>query len=343
MTSRVLLTGGAGYIGTHTAVALLEAGHDVVIVDDLSNSSEEAVRRARSLVPSAAGVLTFHRVDLRDGEALRVVFDAEPVDAVVHLAGFKAVGESMSQPRRYYDNNLIGTLRLLEVMDAHGVHDIVFSSSATVYGLADRMPIGEDAPLSGVNPYGRTKLMIEEILRDVAAAGPTWHIALLRYFNPVGAHPSGRIGEDPQGHPNNLMPFVMQVAVGRLPEVVVFGDDWPTPDGTCRRDYIHVMDLAEGHVAALEHLHERPGCHAVNLGTGQGQSVLDVIDAASRAVGSTIPHRIGPRRSGDVAVTYADPSRAQQWWSWKATRTLDEMCADSWRWQSANPQGYGSA
>ena len=338
----MLLTGGAGYIGTHTAVALAEAGHDVVIVDDLSNSDEEAVRRARELTAAAPGTLTFHRVDLRDAAALDTVFGSDPVDAVMHLAGLKAVGESVAQPRRYYDNNVIGTLRLLDAMDAHGVGDLVFSSSATVYGLTERMPIAEDAPLGAVNPYGRTKLMIEEILRDVAAASGAWHVCLLRYFNPVGAHPSGRIGEDPHGPPNNLMPFVMQVAVGRWPEVVVFGDDYPTPDGSGVRDYIHVLDLAEGHVAALEHLHDRPGCHAVNLGTGQGHSVLEVIDAASRAVGTAIPYRVGPRRDGDVAVSYADPSRARDWWSWKATRTLDEMCADSWRWQSANPQGYTS-
>jgi UDP-glucose 4-epimerase len=340
VTTRVLLTGGAGYIGTHTAVVLLEAGYHVTVVDDLSNGSEEAVRRARALVPDAAGELTFHRVDLRDGPALRGVFDRGPVDAVVHFAGLKAVGESVAQPRRYYDNNLVGTLRLLEVMEERGVRDIVFSSSATVYGRAETVPIGEDAPLSAVNPYAGTKLMIEDILRDVAAADPSWHACVLRYFNPVGAHPSGRIGEDPRGHPNNLMPFVMQVAVGRRPEVVVFGDDYPTPDGTGVRDYVHVMDLAEGHAAALAHLRDRPGCHAVNLGTGQGHSVLEVLDAVSQAAGFAIPHRVGPRRSGDVAVNYADPARAQDWWGWKATRTLDEMCADSWRWQSANPDGY---
>jgi UDP-glucose 4-epimerase len=341
VTSRVLLTGGAGYLGTHTAVALLEAGHSVVVLDDLSNSSEEAVHRAAALVPEAAGGLAFHRVDLRDGEALAAVFASAAIDGVIHLAGLKAVGESVAEPLRYYDNNLIGTLRLLEAMAAHGVRDLVFSSSATVYGLAERMPIDEAAPLAALNPYARTKLMIEDILRDVAVADPSWHITLLRYFNPVGAHPSGRIGEDPRGHPNNLMPFVMQVAVGRRPEAVVFGDDYPTPDGTGVRDYIHVLDLAEGHLAALRHLHDRPGCHAVNLGTGQGHSVLEVIAAVSQAVGKAIPFRIGPRRPGDVAVSYADAGRAEAWLGWKATRSLDEMCADSWRWQSSNPDGYG--
>jgi UDP-glucose 4-epimerase len=343
MTPRVLLTGGAGYVGTHTAVALLEEGWSVVIVDDLSNSREEAVRRVAELVPDAPGGLRFHCVDLRDGAALGAVFAEDPVDAVIHFAGLKAVGESMAQPLRYHDNNLVGTIRLLEVMEAHGVRDIVFSSSATVYGMADTMPIAEDAPLVALNPYAATKLFTERIIADVAAADPRWHALLLRYFNPVGAHPSGRIGEDPQGHPNNLMPFVMQVAVGRRPEVVVFGDDWPTPDRTCLRDYIHIMDLAEGHVAALRHLRDRPGCAAVNLGTGQPQSVLDVIDAASRAAGFAIPRRIGPRRAGDAPVSYADPTRAAEWLGWKSTRTLDEMCADAWRWQSANPDGYGTA
>ena len=341
MTPRVLLTGAAGYIGSHTAVALLEAGWSVVIVDDLVNSTEESVRRVRELVPDAPGTVTFHRVDLRDGDALDAVLRADPVEAVIHFAGLKAVGESIQQPLRYYDNNLIGTLRLLEAMDNHGVRRLVFSSSATVYGRAKQMPIDEKAPLQGTNPYAHTKLMIEQILWDVAQSDPSWHMSALRYFNPVGAHPSGRIGEDPQTHPNNLMPFVLQVAVGRRPEVVVFGNDWPTHDGTCIRDYIHVMDLAEGHVAALRHLAESPGWHACNLGTGQGHSVLEVIEGVSQAAGFAIPYRIGPRRDGDAAVSYADPALAQEKLGWKATRSLDEMCVDAWNWQRNNPEGYG--
>jgi UDP-glucose 4-epimerase len=338
----VLLTGGAGYLGTHTAVVLLEAGYSVVVVDDLSNSSEEAVRRAGDLVPDAVGELRFHPVDLRDGDRLAAVFEEGPIDAVIHLAGLKAVGESVTQPLRYFDNNLGGTLRLVEVMAEHGVRDLVFSSSATVYGMAERMPIDEDTPLSALNPYARTKVMVEEVLGDVAIADPSWHVTLLRYFNPVGAHPSGRIGEDPQGHPNNLMPFIMQVAVGRRPEVVVFGDDYPTPDGTGIRDYIHVMDLAEGHLAALRHLHDREGCHAVNLGTGRGHSVLEVLAAVGAAAGRAVPYRVGRRRPGDAPVSFADPRRAHEWLGWRASRGLDEMCADAWRWQSANPQGYGA-
>jgi UDP-glucose 4-epimerase len=340
VTQRVLLTGAAGYIGSHTAVVLLEAGYSVVIVDDLTNSTEESVRRVRELVPAATGTMAFHRVDLRDGSALDAVFRADPVDAVIHFAGLKAVGESVREPLRYYDNNLIGTLRLLDVMATRGVRQLVFSSSATVYGRAKQMPIDEKAPLQGVNPYAHTKLMIEQILWDLAQSDPSWHISALRYFNPVGAHPSGRIGEDPLTHPNNLMPFVMQVAVGKRPEVVVFGNDYPTVDGTCIRDYIHVMDLAEGHLAALRHLPTEAGWHACNLGTGQGHSVLEVIESASQAVGFPVPYRIGPRREGDAAVSYADPALAQEKFGWKATRSLDEMCADAWRWQSGNPEGY---
>jgi UDP-glucose 4-epimerase len=337
---RVLLTGAAGYLGSHTAVSLLEAGYSVVVVDDLTNGSEEAVHRVRQLVPDAPGEVTFHKVDLRDGDALAAVLRADPIEAVVHFAGLKAVGESVEQPLRYYDNNLIGTLRLLEVMAAHDVRRIVFSSSATVYGRAQQVPIEETAPLNAVNPYAHTKLMIEQILWDVAHSDPSWHVNVLRYFNPVGAHPSGRIGEDPKTHPNNLMPFVLQVAVGRRPEVVVFGQDYPTTDGTCIRDYIHVMDLAEGHVAALRHLPDQAGWHAYNLGTGQGHSVLQVIDGVSRAVGRPIPYRVGDRRAGDVAISYADPGLAQERLGWKATRSLDEMCVDAWRWQSSNPDGY---
>ena len=339
-TSTVLLTGGAGYIGSHTSVVLLEAGHRVVIVDDLSNSSEVAVDRVRELAP---GPLELHVVDIRDEAALdAVVAEARP-EAVVHFAGLKAVGESVAEPLRYFDVNLAGTISLLRVMQRRGLRNLVFSSSATVYGDPASVPVDEQAPLSSTNPYGRTKLVIEQMLGDLAASDPSWHIACLRYFNPVGAHASGRIGEDPQGIPNNLMPFVMQVAVGRRDELVIFGDDYPTPDGTCIRDYIHVVDLAEGHRAALEHLDELVGCCPINLGTGNGSSVLEVVAAASRAVGRELPHRIGPRREGDAAATYADPSLAAELLGWRATRTLDEMCADSWRWQSANPDGYGDA
>ncbi|MCU0268744.1 MAG: UDP-glucose 4-epimerase GalE [Acidimicrobiales bacterium] len=333
----VLLTGGAGYIGSHTAVTLLEAGYRLVVVDDLSNSSEVALDRVRQLAP---GELVFHRLDLRDEQALDAVVAASGIDAVVHFAGLKAVGESVAEPLRYYEVNIGATISLLRVLQRHGVRRLVFSSSATVYGDPASVPVREDARLSTTNPYGRTKLVIEDLLRDVAAADPSWHVALLRYFNPVGAHPSGRIGEDPRGIPNNLMPFVMQVAVGRHPELVVFGDDYPTPDGTCIRDYIHVVDLAEGHRAALEHLDRLGGCRAVNLGTGNGSSVLEVVTEASRAVGRAIPHRVGPRREGDAPATYADPSLAAELFGWRATRTLADMCADAWRWQSANPHGY---
>jgi UDP-glucose 4-epimerase len=333
----VLLTGGAGYIGSHTCVVLLEAGHRVVVVDDLSNSSEESLRRVAEITGAE---VAFHRLDLRDTDALDDVVGAYPIEAVVHFAGLKAVGESVTEPLRYYDVNVGGTISLLEVLDRHAVRRVVFSSSATVYGEPETVPIDEGAALGATNPYGRTKLMIEQILGDVAASDPGWHVVLLRYFNPVGAHPSGRIGEDPQGIPNNLMPFVMQVAVGRREELVVFGDDYPTPDGTCIRDYIHVMDLAEGHRAALDRIDDLPGCRPVNLGTGAGSSVLEVVTAASRAVGRPLPHRIGERRPGDAAASYADPSTAEGLLGWRATRGLDEMCVDAWRWQSQNPHGY---
>ena len=340
LTPTVLLTGGAGYIGSHTAVVLLEAGYDLVVVDDFSNSSEVALDRVRELAP---GRIDLHRVDIRDEPALDAVFDDHDVDAVVHFAGLKAVGESVARPLHYFDVNLAGTISLLKAMERHDVRRLVFSSSATVYGDPASVPVDEGAPRSSTNPYGRTKLVIEQMLGDLAAADPRWHVASLRYFNPVGAHPSGRIGEDPRGIPNNLMPFVMQVAVGRRDELVVFGDDYPTPDGTCIRDYIHVVDLAEGHRAALEHLDDLVGFRPINLGTGAGSTVLEVVAAASRAVGRDLPYRIGPRREGDAASTYADPSLAAEVLGWRATRTLDEMCADSWRWQSANPDGYGDA
>ncbi len=337
MSGVVLLTGGAGFIGSHTCVVLLAAGWRVVVVDDLSNSSEESLRRARALAP---GELSFHRFDIRDTERLEAVVVEHEVDSIVHFAGLKAVGESVERPLRYYDVNVGGAISLVDVMERRGVRRLVFSSSATVYGEPDAVPLPETAPLRTTNPYGRTKLMIEQLLGDVAAADPSWRIALLRYFNPVGAHPSGTMGEDPQGIPNNLMPFVMQVAVGARPELVIFGDDYPTPDGTCLRDYIHVMDLAEGHRAALEHLDGLSGCEPINLGTGSGTSVREVLAAASAAVGHEIPARIGPRRPGDAAATFADPTRARDVLGWQATRGIDEMCRDAWRWQSQNPTGY---
>ncbi|MGE3835923.1 MAG: UDP-glucose 4-epimerase GalE [Acidimicrobiia bacterium] len=335
----VLVTGGAGYIGSHTCVALLQAGWSVVVVDNLSNSSPEAVARIRELAP---GDLRFERVDLLDRPRLEDALTQQPVSAVIHFGGLKAVGESVADPLRYYENNVVGTVNLLRAMRAAGVRDIVFSSSATVYGTSEAVPLTEDAAAGGTNPYSRTKLHVEHLLRDVADSEEGWRAFMLRYFNPVGAHPSRRLGEDPVGVPNNLMPFVMQVAVGRRPELVVFGDDYPTPDGTCIRDYIHVEDLATGHLAALEALDRIEGAVPVNLGTGTGSSVLEVVAAARRASGRPIPYRVGPRRPGDVAVSCADPSRAAELLGWRATRTLDDMCVDHWRWQQANPDGYGS-
>jgi UDP-glucose 4-epimerase len=334
---RVLVTGGAGYIGSHTALELLRAGHDVVVVDNLINSHEKALRRVEEL---AGRPLTFHRVDLLDRPALEAVFAAGPVDAVIHFAGLKSVGESVREPLRYFHNNVTGTLILLETMAAAGVRDIVFSSSATVYGDPARVPVREDFPLSAENPYGRTKLMIEDILRDLHRADPAWSIAILRYFNPVGADPSGRLGEDPSGVPNNLVPYIAQVAVGRLPKLLVYGGDYPTPDGTGIRDYIHVMDLAEGHLRALEKLAGKPGAVSYNLGTGRGYSVLEVVRAFEQASGRAIPVEIVDRRPGDAAVSYADPALAARELGWQAARDLEAMVADHWRWQSMNPDGY---
>jgi len=331
----ILVTGGAGYIGSHTVLTLLDAGYPVVVVDNLSNSSHESLRRVEAITGKR---VTFHHADLLDRDALEAIFTEHPIGAVIHFAGLKAVGESVSIPLKYYHNNITGTLVLLESMRAHGVKKLVFSSSATVYGENDEMPLREDFPLSATNPYGRTKLMIEEILRDLAHADPEWRIALLRYFNPVGAHPDGQIGEDPNGIPNNLMPYITQVAVGKLPELSVFGNDYPTPDGTGVRDYIHVMDLADGHLKALENL--PTGARAFNLGRGHGYSVLEVIAAFERASGKKIAYKIVDRRPGDVATSYADPTRAERELGWRATRTLDDMCRDAWRWQSQNPNGY---
>jgi UDP-glucose 4-epimerase len=337
----VLLTGGAGYIGSHTAVELLSAGYDVVIVDNLDNSGPVAVERVRELAPT--GELAFHEVDLLDEGRLDAVFADHPIDAVIHFAGLKAVGESVAEPWRYHEVNVGGAISLVKVMRRHDVRDLVFSSSCTVYGEPDRVPITEAAPLRAMSPYGGTKLYIEQMLREVAAAEDGWRTVLLRYFNPVGAHPSGRIGEDPRGVPNNLLPFVMQVAVGRRAVVRVFGDDYPTPDGTGVRDYIHVVDLAVGHVAALAALDRIDGCRAVNLGTGAGASVLEVLAAASRAVGHDIPYEIHPRRPGDVTAAWADPSLAHELLGWRSDRGLDVICADAWRWQSANPEGYATS
>lgn len=334
---RVLVTGGAGYIGSHTCVQLLEAGHEVFVVDDLSNSDEEAVRRVEELTGRTVGFL---RANVRDSGELDGVFAAFRPEAVIHFAGLKAVGESVAEPLMYYRENLGSTLTLLETMAAHGCFTLVFSSSATVYGEASEPPFAETAPTCPVNPYGRTKWMIEHILTDVAAADERWRIAVLRYFNPVGAHESGRIGEDPAGIPNNLFPYVAQVAVGRRDAVGVFGDDYPTHDGTGVRDYIHVVDLADGHLAALAKLAEVTGCHTWNLGTGQGASVLDVVRAFSKAAGRPIDYSIRARRPGDAPVSLADPRKAQEDLGWRAHRTLEQMCADSWRWQQANPQGY---
>ncbi len=333
-----LITGGAGYIGSHTCVELLCAGHDVVVIDDLSNSSAEALRRVEVL--GGRQLAGFIQADVRDRAVLNGVFARYPVEAVIHFAAKKAVGESVALPRAYYDNNLNGLLSLLEAMDDAGVRRLVFSSSATVYGDPASVPIDEGFPTAATNPYGRTKLMGEEILRDVGAADPRWSIALLRYFNPVGAHRSGRIGEDPDGLPNNLMPYVSQVAVGRLERLNVFGGDYPTPDGTGVRDYIHVVDLARGHLRALERIEGLPGVSTFNLGTGRGYSVLEVVKAFEAASERSIPYRIVARRPGDVAACWADPARAAEVLGWRAELDLAAMCADAWRWQRLNPRGY---
>jgi UDP-glucose 4-epimerase len=339
----ILVTGGTGYIGSHTVVALSAAGYYPIIVDNLSNSKASVLERIVAIIGHRP---PFYKTDLQDRTALNSVFQEHPVAAVIHFAGLKAVGESVAEPLRYYENNIESTLALCSVMATHGVKRIIFSSSATVYGNPHTVPIREDFPLAPTNPYGRSKFMIEQILQDVYVADPDWRIALLRYFNPVGAHKSGLIGEDPQGNPNNLMPYISQVAVGRRERLNVFGNDYPTPDGTGVRDYIHVMDLAEGHVAALQNMgtattsHLAPAPLIINLGTGQGYSVLELLHAFEKVSCKTIPYRITDRRPGDIATCYADPSLASSLLGWKARRGLADMCADTWRWQSSNPNGY---
>ena len=333
----ILLTGATGYIASHTWLALEAAGFAVAGIDDFSNSSPEVLRRLAAL---GADVSQFVRADVRDRAALDAVFEGGRIDAVVHFAASKAVGESVAEPLKYYANNVGGLIAIAEAMQAHGCKTIVFSSSATVYGQPERLPIREDSPLAATNPYGATKLMSESILSDIERADPAWHVALLRYFNPVGAHESGTIGEDPRGTPNNLMPYIAQVAVGKRPKLQVFGADYDTPDGTGVRDYLHVVDLAEGHVAALRHLLGGARSLTVNLGTGRGSSVLELVHAFERASGRPVPYEVVGRRAGDVAACYADPALATQTIGWKATRDLDRMCADSWRWQVANPNGY---
>lgn len=335
----ILVTGGAGYIGSHTCLELLEAGYDVTVVDDLSNSSVEAIRRVEEL---SGKKITFHKINILEQAALTQVFAEAPTPfaGVIHFAGFKAVGESVQQPLRYYHNNITGTLVLCEVMAQFGVKRIIFSSSATVYGDPATVPITETFPLSCTNPYGRTKLMVEEILTDLHVADSDWNVCLLRYFNPVGAHKSGRIGEDPNGIPNNLVPYITQVAIGKLERLSVFGDDYSTPDGTGVRDFIHVVDLAKGHVLALRKIMQHSGVTIYNLGTGKGYSVLDIVKAFSKVCGHDIPYVITPRRAGDIAACYADPSKAQAELGWAAQLGIDQMCEDSWRWQSTNPDGY---
>lgn len=333
----VLVTGGAGYIGSHTVLELLNKDHEVIVVDNLSNSSEEALKRVTKITGKEP---IFYEQDLLNKKSLDGIFQNHDIDSVIHFAGYKAVGESVQKPLMYYDNNITSTLYLCELMKKHGVENIVFSSSATVYGDPHEVPITEEFPLSATNPYGRTKLFIEYILKDLHVANDSWNIALLRYFNPVGAHKSGLIGEDPNDIPNNLMPYISQVAVGKLEQLSIFGDDYPTPDGTGVRDYIHVVDLAIGHLKALEKLESKPGLVIYNLGTGKGSSVLDMVKAFEKASGKEVPYKIAPRRPGDIAACYADPSKAEEELGWTAKRGIQKMCEDTWRWQSENPNGY---
>ena len=339
----VLVTGGAGFIGSHTVVALLEDGYKVVIVDDLSNASEKVLDRIAQIVgDEAAERMSFIRADVADRDALEAVFESFPIDRVIHFAGFKAVGESVAKPIEYYGNNIGNTIALIDTMRAYGCKDIIFSSSATVYGDPDALPLTEQSPKKFcTNPYGWTKWMIEQILMDTAKADPEWNVVLLRYFNPIGAHESGLIGEDPKGIPNNLLPYVAQVAVGKRDCVHVFGNDYDTPDGTGVRDYIHVVDLAAGHVSALAWMNGRTGCEIFNLGTGTGTSVLEIIKAFSEACGRELPYVIEARRPGDVTANWADCTKARELMGWEATRGIAEMCRDSWNWQSHNPDGYG--
>ena len=335
----ILVTGGAGFIGSHTCVELLNAGYEVVVADNLDNASEKALERVAEITGKTP---KFYRADVRDEEAMTAIFETEDIDSVIHFAGLKAVGESVAKPLEYYDNNIGGTLALCEVMKKFGVKNIIFSSSATVYGDPAFIPITEECPKGTcTNPYGWTKWMQEQILTDLHTADPEWNVILLRYFNPVGAHKSGKIGEDPKGIPNNLMPYITQVAIGKRPYLGVFGNDYDTHDGTGVRDYIHVTDLALGHVCAVKKLSEKPGVAVYNLGTGNGYSVLDMVKAFGKACGHDVPYKIMPRRAGDIASCYCDASKAKEEMGWEATRDLNEMCEDSWRWQSQNPDGYG--
>lgn len=332
----ILVTGGAGYIGSHTDIELLESGYDVVIIDNLSNSKLEAINRINEISKKK---LTFYEGDVLDKEILRLIFQENDIEAVIHFAGYKAVGESVAQPIKYYHNNIGSTLALIEVMNEFNVKKLVFSSSATVYSVDNKSPLTEDMSLGAVNPYGKTKYMIEEILRDLIIADSSWSISILRYFNPIGAHKSGLIGEDPKGIPNNLMPFITQVAIGKLDELTIFGDDYDTEDGTGVRDYIHVVDLAKGHIKALEKIKVSKGLSEYNLGTGEGYSVLDVVNNFEKANGIKIPYTISKRRPGDIATSYADASKALYELGWKAEKSLFEMCKDSWNWQKNNPEG----
>ena len=335
---RILVTGGAGYIGSHTCVELLNAGHEVVVVDNLSNSSEISVERVKKITGKA---ITFYKADLLDEVRINEIFDNEKIEAVIHFAGLKAVGESVAKPLEYYYNNIAGTLKLCDAMRNHGVKNIIFSSSATVYGCPEKVPVTEETP-KGVctNPYGWTKSMLEQILTDLHTADKDWNVVLLRYFNPIGAHESGLIGEDPKGIPNNLVPYVAQVAVGKLDKIKICGDDYDTPDGTGVRDYIHVVDLAKGHVKALKKFASNTGVSIYNLGTGKGYSVKEVVAAFSKACGKQLPFEIVERRPGDIAINYSDPAKAFKELGWKAEKGIDEMCADTWKWQSMNPNGY---
>ena len=334
----ILVTGGAGYIGSHTCVELLNSGYEVVVMDNLYNASEKALERVEQITGKK---LTFYNVDMLDKDAMNAIFEKESIDSVIHFAGYKAVGESVQKPLEYYHNNITGTLNLCDVMRHHGVKKLIFSSSATVYGDPAFVPITEECPKGKItNPYGQTKGMLEQILTDLHVSDPEWNVVLLRYFNPIGAHKSGLIGEDPKGIPNNLLPYIAQVAVGKLQKLGVFGDDYDTPDGTGVRDYIHVVDLARGHVKAVQKLEAAPEVRIYNLGTGHGYSVLQVLHAFEKACGKTLPYEIKPRRAGDIPECYADCTKAYEELGWKAQKTLDDMCADSWRWQTQNPNGY---